>query len=66
MREFQERVSAAQSELFADVGAVILDGARADEELGSNLLVCLMLGDERQDGCLVSSETDGGEKAGIS
>ena len=56
VREFQERVSAMQSQFSADVGAVILHGARADEELGSNFLVGFMLSDKGQDRGFVWSE----------
>ena len=47
-RELDEREAAVQVELLADVGAVCLDRARADEEFGGNLFARFVVGDGLQ------------------
>src|SRR5262245_39935775 len=54
--EFDERVAAFEFELLADVGAVVLDRAVADEEFRRDLFAGLFLGDQFQDAPLCGGE----------
>ena len=47
--EFEERMCAAQFELGGDVGAMVFDGAGADEEFGGDFAAGFVLGDELVD-----------------
>src|SRR6188508_2727261 len=55
--ELQEGARAGQFELFADVGSMRLDGAVADEEIGADLFVGLVLRHETQDASLGGCES---------
>jgi hypothetical protein len=47
--EFEQGAVAGQLQLLADVAAVRLDGAMADEKFAANFLVCFVLGHQAQD-----------------
>src|SRR5690349_2489184 len=54
--EFDQRVAPFQVELLANVGAVVFDGAMADEEFGADLLAGLVLGNQLEDAPLGGGE----------
>src|SRR5207247_5663733 len=54
--EFHERMIALNAELLADVGAVGLDGAMADEQFFGDLFARLVFGDQRQHAALGGGE----------